>query len=85
MRASGKHILLEFEPGNEIVNKGGIFIPHRAIENSKLSNGKIISVGPKCKLGCKEGQNVLFDKYAINKYTDTIGAISEDNIILVEK
>jgi co-chaperonin GroES (HSP10) len=85
MKANGNNIIVTFENMADLVNKGGIFIPNHAIENSKLARGKIISVGRKCKLGMEVGQFVLFDMHAINKYNDTIGALTEDNIILIEK
>lgn len=85
MKANGKFVLVEILSKEELVKKGDIFIPDRAIENSKMAQGKVISVGKKCTLGLEEGHVVLFDKHAINKYDDTIGAIAEDNIILVEK
>lgn len=85
MKANGAFVVIKLDEPEEMVKKGDIFIPHRAIENSKLASGEIISVGKKCKLGMSEGQRVLFDKHAINKYSDTIGALTEDNVILVEK
>ncbi len=86
MKAVGKNVTIEIETQSEdIVNKGGIYIPHRATENSKLANGTILTIGSKCELGFEEGQLVLFDKHAINKYNDTIGVLAEDNIILVEQ
>lgn len=85
MKANGRNIILELDAPSGPVQKGDIFIPDYAIENSKLAMGTVTSVGPKCTLGIVEGQRVLFDKHAINKYTDTIGALTEDNVILVEK
>lgn len=85
MKANAKFIIVEFLSKEELVQKGNIFIPDRAIENSKLARGKVMSVGKKCVLGIEPGQVVLYDKHAINKYDDTIGAIAEDNVILVEK
>jgi co-chaperonin GroES (HSP10) len=85
MRANGKNVLIEVGDFDDIVSKDGIFIPHHAIENSKLAIGTVVSVGKKCVLGITEGQTVLFDKHAINKYSNTVGAIGEDNVILVEK
>lgn len=84
-KANAKYVIVEFERVDDTVCKGGIFIPNRAVENSKMTRCKILSVGPKCTSGVKEGQFVLCDKYAINRYDDTIGAIAEDNIILIEK
>lgn len=85
MKAIGRNIILELDEQSGLVQKGNIFIPDYAIENSKLAMGTVKSVGSKCVLGLVEGQRVLFDKHAINKYTDTIGALTEDNVILVEK
>lgn len=85
MKAVGKFILIEIDHPEDMVKKGDIYIPHHAIENSKLATGKVMSVGEKCKLGIVEGQHVLFDKHAINKYNDSIGALAEDNIVLIEK
>lgn len=86
MKAVGKNVTIKFEAqAEDIVNKGGIFIPHQATENSKLTNGIILTVGSKCELGFEVGQRVLFDKHAINKYNDNIGVLAEDNIILIEQ
>ena len=86
MKAVGKNVVIEIDTAEaDIVKKGKIFIPNNAVENSKLCTGTISSVGSKCTLGLKAGQKVLFDKYAINKYIDSIGALAEDNVILVEK
>lgn len=86
MKAVGRNVVIEIDASEaDIVKKGNIFIPHRAIENSKLTSGKIVSVGSACKLGFEVDQIVLFDKHAINKYEDNIGALAEDNIILIEK
>ena len=83
-QANANFVIVEYETKDDIVNKDGIFIPHKAIENSKLIRGKILSVGEKCKLGVKVGDFVLYDKYAINRYSPTIGALAEDNVILIE-
>lgn len=85
MKANGKSVIIEIVDHEDLVKKGDIYIPHHAIENSKLAIGKITSVGPKCVLGITVGQTVLFDKHSINKYSTKIGALAEDNIILIEK
>jgi co-chaperonin GroES (HSP10) len=85
IRANSNKLIVEFESGDDLVEKDGIFIPHRAVENSKLTNGIVLSVGPKCELGIEEGDRVLYDKHAINRYSDTIGAVAEDCVILIEK
>lgn len=84
MKALGNHVILEHGSNSDLVEKDGILIPHHAIENSKLGYGTILSVGPHCKLGLKPDQKVLFDKHAINKYSETVAVTREDNIILIE-
>jgi len=83
--ANSNHIVLEFETGEDIVIKDGIYVPDMNSENSKLIGAKIISIGPTCKLGFELNQIVLYDKYSINKVSDQIGVLKEDNIILIEK
>lgn len=84
MKALGNKIILQKKTNDDTVVKKGIFIPNSAIENSKMSEGEVISIGPKCELGFKVGNIVLYDKYAINNINDEFGVLTEDNIILAE-
>lgn len=81
----GKNVAIEISKAETTVVKGDIIIPHHAVENSKMNNATVISVGPKCILGIKKGDKVLYDLHAIQMYTEDIGILAEDNIILIEK
>ncbi len=79
------HILVERE-GAEDKSKGGIFIPQQAQEKPQL--GKVIAVGPgnmnkegeRVALQVKEGDTVLFTKWAGNE----IKELGEGRILIRE-
>ena len=84
MKALGNKIVLKMLTEDDTVVKKGIIIPSKAIENSKMCEGEVISIGPECKLGFKVGNIVLYDKYAINTIDNAYGVLAEDCIILAE-
>ena len=47
IKANANFVIVEFERKDDTVCKGGIFIPNRAVENSKMTRSKITSIGQK--------------------------------------
>ena len=63
VKVLGDRVLVKPEEINDKTEKG-LFLPPSAVKNNEPMTGEIVGVGHEASIDVKEGDNVLFKKYA---------------------
>jgi len=86
MKAVGNKVVLEKLERDEERTYGDIIIPRRTDNNSKMTKGLILSVGPLAEIqNIVAGDIVLYDTMSVYDNTKNIVVTDIENIILKVK
>ena len=82
MKAVGRKVAIEKIDKYTERYYGDIYIPTKFELNTRLSRGKIVSVGKDCKYNIKEGDIVMYDTMSVFNEEGDIVITNDENVII---